>query len=120
MPESFFNKVAGKETLAQVFSCEFCEISENTFSHRTPRWLLQKETLAQVFRCEFCEISKDTFSHRARPVAAFELLCKTSLNLQKNPWDVPPVFDIADVANLRVLPQMTIQKKLFPHYKIKI
>ena len=38
----FFNKVAGawnvikKETLAQVFSCEFCEISKNTFSYRTP------------------------------------------------------------------------------------
>ena len=41
----FFNKVAGlrqaynfikKETLAQVLSCEFCEISENTFSYRTP------------------------------------------------------------------------------------
>ena len=39
----FFNKVAGgacnfikKETLAQVFSCEFCEISKNTFSQRTP------------------------------------------------------------------------------------
>ena len=29
----FFNK---KETLAQLFSCEFCEISRNTFSHRTP------------------------------------------------------------------------------------
>ena len=34
----FFNKVAGaacnfikKESLAQVFSCEFCEISKNTF-----------------------------------------------------------------------------------------
>ena len=37
----FFNKVAGlrpkacnfikKETLAQVFCCEFCEISKNTF-----------------------------------------------------------------------------------------
>ena len=33
----FFNKVAGacnfikKETLAQVFSCEFCKISKNTF-----------------------------------------------------------------------------------------
>ena len=31
----FFNKVAGlfikKETLAQVFSCEFCEISKSTF-----------------------------------------------------------------------------------------
>ena len=25
-----------KETLAQVFSCEFCEIFKNTFSHRTP------------------------------------------------------------------------------------
>ena len=25
-----------KETLAQVFSCEFCEISKNTFFHRTP------------------------------------------------------------------------------------
>ena len=38
----FFNKVAGrpatllKKTLAQVFSCEFCEISKNTFFYRTP------------------------------------------------------------------------------------
>ena len=52
----YFNKVAGqrpatllkkrlrpeacnfinKETLAQVFSCEFCKISKNTFFHRTP------------------------------------------------------------------------------------
>ena len=39
----FFNKVADlrpffikKETLAQIFSCEFCEISRNTFSYRTP------------------------------------------------------------------------------------
>ena len=98
----------------------FAKYPRTPFLTEHLRWLLQKETLAQVFRCEFCEISKDTFSHRARPVAAFELLCKTSLNLQKNPWDVPPVFDIADVVNLRVLPQMTIQKKLFPHYKIKI
>ena len=43
----FLNKVAGhawnfvkKETLAQVFSYEFCEISKNTFLHRTRRWLL--------------------------------------------------------------------------------
>ena len=40
----FFNKVAGldcnfskKETLAQVFSYEFCEISKNTFFYRTPQ-----------------------------------------------------------------------------------
>ena len=25
-----------KDTLAQVFSCEFCEIFKNTFLHRTP------------------------------------------------------------------------------------
>ena len=39
----FFNKVSGKgcnfikkETLAQAFSCEFCEIFKNTFFYRTP------------------------------------------------------------------------------------
>ena len=38
----FFNKVASqtcnfikKEPLAHGFSCEFCEISKNTFLHRT-------------------------------------------------------------------------------------
>ena len=41
-----FNKIAGlrpqacnfikRETLAQVFSCEFCEISKNTVFYRTP------------------------------------------------------------------------------------
>ena len=43
MPESLFNKAAGlrpettkKEALAHVFSCQFCEISKNTFSYRTP------------------------------------------------------------------------------------
>ena len=39
----FFNKVVGlacnfitTETLGQVFSCELCEISKNTYSNRTP------------------------------------------------------------------------------------
>ena len=39
VPESLFNKVAGarpvtllkRETLSQVFPCEFCKISKNTF-----------------------------------------------------------------------------------------
>ena len=31
-----------KETLGQVFSCELCETSKNTFSYRTPWWLLLK------------------------------------------------------------------------------
>ena len=30
------NNFIKKETLAQLFSCEFCKISKNTFSYRTP------------------------------------------------------------------------------------
>ena len=37
-----FNK---KETLAQMFSCEFCEISKNTFFNRTP------PVAASISRC---------------------------------------------------------------------
>ena len=33
---------------------------------------IKKETLAQVFFCEFCEISKNAFSYRTPPVAASE------------------------------------------------
>ena len=38
-------------------------------SHRSAT-LLKKETLTQVFSCKFCEISKDNFSYRIPPVAA--------------------------------------------------
>ena len=31
---------------------------------------IKKETLAEVFSCEFCEISKNTFSYTTPPVAA--------------------------------------------------
>ena len=34
---SFLIKFIKKETLEQVFSCEFCEISRNIFSYRTAR-----------------------------------------------------------------------------------
>ena len=34
-----------------------------------PATLLKKEPLAQVFFCEFCEISKNTISYRTPPVA---------------------------------------------------
>ena len=36
-----------KETLVQVFSCEFCKISKNTFSYRTP------QVAASVFGQEY-------------------------------------------------------------------
>ena len=51
----FFNEVAGlawnfirKEILAQVFSCEFCEISKNNFSYRTP--LVAPSIFVQLLR----------------------------------------------------------------------
>ena len=66
----FLNKVAGqrpkvcnfikKESLAQVFSCEFCEISKNTFFHRTPLVAASERCrsfsyfLLQVFFSQFC------------------------------------------------------------------
>ena len=33
---------------------------------------IKKETLAQVFSCEFCDISKNTFSYLTPPVTASE------------------------------------------------
>ena len=44
----FFNKVAGLRTLTQVFSCEFCQISKNTFSYRTPPVAASNTTLAII------------------------------------------------------------------------
>ena len=38
---------------------------------------IKKETLAQVFSYEFCEISKNTFSYRTPPVAASAFFCFT-------------------------------------------
>ena len=37
-----------------------------------PATLLKKESLKQVFSCEFCEIFKNTVSYRTPPVAAYE------------------------------------------------
>ena len=37
---------------------------------------IKKETLAQIFSCEFCEISKNTFFYRTPPVAASVLITK--------------------------------------------
>ena len=41
-----------------------------------PSTLLKKKTLALVFSCEFCEISKNTFSQRTPPVAASEKIVR--------------------------------------------
>ena len=36
------------ETLAQVFSCEFCEISKNTLSYRIPPITFQKQIFEEA------------------------------------------------------------------------
>ena len=60
----FFNKVAGLAfknlkgyDLFKGWVCNF----------------IKKKSLAQVFCCEFCEISKNTFFYRTSPVAASAL-----------------------------------------------
>ena len=47
----------------------FLEISQNLQENTVPE-SIKKETLALVFSCEFCEISKNTFSYRTPLVAA--------------------------------------------------
>ena len=42
--------VTKKQALAQVFSCEFCEISKNTFSYRTPPPIVASETLMNIIK----------------------------------------------------------------------
>ena len=37
-----------KETLAQLFSCEFCEISTSTFFHRTPLMAASVNELVRI------------------------------------------------------------------------
>ena len=49
-----FAKLTGKDLWQSLFF--------NKVAGPWPVTLLKKETLAQAFLCEFCEISKDTFS----------------------------------------------------------
>ena len=60
-------------------------------THRGWRSKAVAQTLAQMFFCEFCEISKNTFFYRTPLVAAsgrfnfIEMICLTDIN-QINCW----------------------------------
>ena len=56
-----FAKFTGKHLCQRLF---LIKLQAKTCS------FIKKESLAQVFSCEFCEISKNTFSYRTPPVAA--------------------------------------------------
>ena len=45
-------------------------VPESLFSEAEACNFIEKETLAQMFSCEFCEIDKSIFSFRTPPVAA--------------------------------------------------
>ena len=59
----FFDKVAGlrpgtllkKETLAQLFSCEFREICKNTFPYRTPPVAMLKTLFFYAWMLRLCK-----------------------------------------------------------------
>ena len=62
-----FAKFTGKRPCQGLFFNKNADLSN---SGLRPVTLLKKETLAQVFSCEFCKIFKNTFSNRIPPVAA--------------------------------------------------
>ena len=48
-------------------------LRQSFFLHPEAYNFIKKETLAHVFSCEFCEISKNIFFYRTPPVAAYKV-----------------------------------------------
>ena len=57
-----WSKLAGEHSCRSVISIKLPATQACNF--------IKKEALAQVFSCEFCKISQNTFSYRTPPVAA--------------------------------------------------
>ena len=82
-PEEFYKKGVLRNS-TKFTEKRLCQ---SLFFNKVAGLRLKKATLAQVFSCELCEISKNTFSYRTPPVAAFELkqqvnsstMCSTKL-----------------------------------------
>ena len=58
----YFTKFTRKQLCQSVFFWKSCRPQTSNF--------LKRDTLAQVFSCEFCEFFKNTFFYRTTPVAA--------------------------------------------------
>ena len=56
--------------LWKVVKCYFVPLPQLSYIYWPIHF--KKQTLAQVFSYEFCEISKNTFSYRTPPVAVSE------------------------------------------------
>ena len=69
------------ETLAQVFSCEFCEISKNSFFTANLRWL-RPSLFMQTYCSEyFSETSTTYFLHEKKLIAFVGFLIKLPWNI---------------------------------------
>ena len=75
----YSEEVAQRCSVEKVFLEISQNSQENTCGLR-PATLLKKKTLAQVFSCKFCEISKNTFSYGTPLVAASEYFFDTVSN----------------------------------------
>ena len=81
-----------KETLAQVFSCEFCKISENIFPYRTPSVTAsERRSLINIFGMMQNYMLKSVWSSflslhldgRWSCSSSLEMLCKNTKNFHK-------------------------------------
>ena len=78
-----------RETLAQVFSCEFCEISKNTFFQGTPPVAASECSLSQVFWTNFCKPNIETLQNKFtwKNLKFWEMLdLKTPINSSEKNW----------------------------------
>ena len=82
-PESFFNKVAGLDSLAQVFSCEFCEISKSAF-FTEHHWTTASD---QNCKWQFLASTKWTFTYSGATIRntriRFETCSKSTKKIPK-------------------------------------
>ena len=85
-----------KETLAQLFSDEFSEISENTFSYRTPLVaasggpkLLAKNLFSCIHNFWYCQDSNEQAGAVVRGCSVKMVLLKVSKNSQETPVPEP-------------------------------
>ena len=84
-PQSLFNECnfIKKETLAQVLSCEFCEISKNTFFYRT-LLVAASEVCLQRLSKTFMKVQFQAFQELHVPDASLVLSCTFFGNWKKN------------------------------------
>ena len=45
---------------------------------------MKKETLTQVFSCEFCEVFKNTFFHKKKVASVYEMQHRSEMGYSRN------------------------------------